>query len=221
MLWYKAWLETRLRFLFLAALMLAACVLFVRPLHPARDPGGEAARLVRLLYFAEWPMLALVLAGAGINTQTLSGTRHAIHPSMYFTLSLPVRRRRLVAVRAAVGALETLALVLVGCFAGWTLSPLLRAIVAPAEMLVYVFTAAAGASLAYGLGVLLATFLDESWQIYAGAAALAPLWLLQTHVPGLAPPPFGEVRWMALAFSAGGGAVLVAAAAWCAERKQY
>ena len=217
MLWYKAWLETRGRFLALLAFLVFVCAV----LSPAMRQAKSDTTVRFALHYSQWPRVALVLAGAGINTQTMSGTRHAIHPSMYFTLALPVRRGRLLAVRAAAGALETVALVSAGCLAAWVLSPVLRGRVTVPEMAVYLFTASAAASVAYSLGVLLATFLDESWQIYAGGAGILLLWLAESHVPGLGPAPFGHVYWPQVAFCTAASAALLAAAVRIAGRKQY
>src|ERR1035438_4342070 len=62
---------------------------------------------------------AIFLAGSGINSQTTYGLTSGFHGSMLFTLSLPVSRRRLLFVRAGLGALQTSALVAV--LAGYTL----------------------------------------------------------------------------------------------------
>ena len=62
---------------------------------------------------------AIFLAGSGVNSQTTYGLTSGSHGSMLFTLSLPVSRRRLLFVRAGLGAIQTS--VLVAILAGFTL----------------------------------------------------------------------------------------------------
>ena len=134
-LWWKAWLELRWRFLTPLA---AAPLLFFWPvpteLLPAPDllarlkagPGGFGALLNTLSLFV-WPLLAVLYAGAGINTQTAYSPGQAVHPSMLFTLALPVTRRRLLLMRAAAGVLAFSTVVAWLCAVAWIALPDLRA----------------------------------------------------------------------------------------------
>jgi len=220
MLWYKGWLETRWRFLFFTGVMIVSCAAFGSR-APAHEFPGNAGGVRYILYYFVWPVMALLLAGAGINSQTVGGTFQGVHPSMYFTLSLPVTRRRLVAVRAALGAVETLALIALSCGAAWAFTPLLRERGAVLPMLTYVAASTVGASVAYSASVLLATFLDEIWQFYVGCLALGAIWVCESRLLGLHPPPFGQVDWPLAAFSLVAAAALLAAAFWKASRTQY
>src|SRR5262252_269773 len=105
MLWMKGWFETRWRFLF--GLGFGVFVL----VSVASD-GVQfvAPRLVNALAFI-WAFIAIMLGGAGINTQAAFRATKGLHGSMYLTLALPVSRFRLLATRAATGILELTALI--------------------------------------------------------------------------------------------------------------
>src|SRR5215468_7435184 len=134
MLWHKSWLETRWRFLIGLAVLAcsAAGVVFayprvaeLLPLVPAHDTGGELGRRIResaelvrdyrgyvwsqwsgKSLIQAWTLFAVLLGTGGLVSQAARG-------GALFTLSLPVSRRRLVAVRAAVGLTELVVLAFV------------------------------------------------------------------------------------------------------------
>ena len=119
MLWYKAWLETRWRFIFALGMIVLLCGLCrfngFRVGGPAsRQWFGLQLESVLLSVFT-----AIFLAGAGINAQTT--LRRNIGVSwldVVYTVA-PVSRRRLLFVRAGFGAILTC--VLVAIMAGYTL----------------------------------------------------------------------------------------------------
>ena len=122
MLWYKAWLETRWRFLIglavlvcsaVAAVLVYPKVMRLMPLVPARDVGGDMGLRIRELadlardyrgyvwsqWFRQdgkWLIFAALLGSGGLLPQASGG-------AALFTLSLPVSRHRLLAIRAAAG----------------------------------------------------------------------------------------------------------------------
>lgn len=86
MLWYKGWLETRIRLLFISALM--GFILFFQ------YSGAKTPQAVHGIVFNANPFLVLMaftmLAGAGVVTQPTMAVSKGIHGSTLFTLSLPV-----------------------------------------------------------------------------------------------------------------------------------
>ena len=179
MLWYKAWLETRWRFFFLVG---ATAVIWVLPVWspslsavPAsRQWVGTQLGSVLLYIFA-----AIYLAGAGINTQTLYAGTSGFHGSMLFTLSMPVSRRRLLFVRAGLGALLTCSVVAI--LAGYTL--LQRpGTTTTLEGLLYLVRAIVCTMAVYALSVLLACVLDEIWQFMGACIVWAGVFLLQSRI---------------------------------------
>jgi ABC-2 type transport system permease protein len=125
MLWYKAWRESRTRFLLSAVVIAGLCAGFVvfhsegagisdRPLTYVE----YIWRIVYKGYLREFfVMLALLLGIGGL-------LRERDHGTAGFTLALPVSRLHLAAVRAAVGFLEIVALSLVPALVIPALSPL-------------------------------------------------------------------------------------------------
>lgn len=135
MLCYKAWRETRTRFLTAVVVTIAVCAFFTlahtwiennwqRDLieHPEYDNPAWFLRAMRdypfyLYHFVYadffqkiWVFLAVLLGVGGL-------TREAAHGTAGFTLSLPVSRSRLFTTRALVAVGELFALVVVALIA--------------------------------------------------------------------------------------------------------
>jgi hypothetical protein len=106
MLWYKAWLETRFRLLFLLGfasfLVVFLHTVGVKPPPPGSPPLSGLPTM--LTSFAV--VVCAMLGGAGINTQPAIQAGKGLHGSTLFTLSLPVSRFKLLLVRASVGWIE-------------------------------------------------------------------------------------------------------------------
>src|SRR5689334_9719270 len=100
MLWYKAWHESKSRFLYTMAGMLAICVLFLFS-YPSWNLDASRINFQgfvwQALYFrffhAAWVFSTLFLALGGLAAERHEGTA-------LFTISLPARRRRMLVVRA-------------------------------------------------------------------------------------------------------------------------
>jgi ABC-2 type transport system permease protein len=115
MLWYKAWHESRVRFLISALVLIGICavvVLLQQPfraqLHTRETPLNTYAGYIYLRIYGGFArgtflLLALVLGLGGLQREKAHGTAG-------FTLALPVSRFRHLAVRAAVGLLQVAAL---------------------------------------------------------------------------------------------------------------
>ena len=161
MLLYKAWLETRLRFSIavMAVIVLTAFYVLWRPsavermhhlmlLHPDlhrpwwfdRQLNEYRFYIWRILFNDElrdlWLVCAIVLGAGGLTPESVRG-------SAAFTLSLPVRRRRLAQVHLAVIAAELGILAVIPAAVLPVLSPLVNNSYSPVE--------------AVGRGLLLAT----------------------------------------------------------------
>ena len=173
MLWLKIWLETRWQVAFMIVLgaipLLGAATIRNAPTD---------VRALAVTSFV-WIIVPIILAGSGIDTASgapLDWTRGA-EGSTPFTLSLPVTRSRLFAMRTIAGILETiLLLALYLIVTSWLLLP------SPGPSLADALRhlAAAGAcSLAvYCLSACLSTFIQESWRIRASMLAIALLFVL-------------------------------------------
>jgi hypothetical protein len=190
MLWYKAWLETKWRFVFLLGSILLVWLtpLWLPSFGFRLPPGVPASRIWMAIHLGSvllYIVAANFLAGSGVNSQTTYAATSGFHGSMLFTLSLPVSRRRLLLVRAGLGAVQTG--VLVAIMAGYTLFQ--RPGGASAMQAVeYIARAIACTMAVYALSVLLACLLDEMWQFYAATFCWIAFYLLQSR--------FAVVSWL-------------------------
>jgi hypothetical protein len=122
---------------------------------------------------------AIYLAGSGINSQTMYAATSGFHGSMFFTLSLPVSRRRLLLVRAGLGALLTCGLVVI--MAGYILH-LRPEATSALQALMYMTRVIVCSMAVYALSVLLACVLDEMWQFMVACIFWAVVFVLQSRI---------------------------------------
>lgn len=190
MLWYKAWLETRWRFLIGMALGVCSCLLVVLT-HPMlksvqvdlsqvpeafrkiAEEGLALSSTYRGYVWSQWfgknfmnawVFFAVLIGVGGVVTEAGRG-------SALWTLSLPVSRARLLGVRAAVGALELLALAVVPSLLVPALSPAVGQTYSPAEALAHALIAFAAGMVFYCFSLLLSTvFADQLKPIVVGLA---------------------------------------------------
>jgi ABC-2 type transport system permease protein len=240
MLWYKGWLETRIRLLFVFAFY-AACFAVIAVVKPPQSSpfaamnAPDQVRTIIRFGFATYAvvMASLTLAGAGITTQSSFQQTKGLHGSTLFTLSLPVSRFRLLVVRAGLGWLETAGFLGALCGAMWIAFLPLRANFRPEEMAGYAATLI-GCSLGiYSIPMLLATFLDDVWRMFGSVPVFVALWWLFNHTPlpasvniframGEGSPLVAHTMpWMAMAFSLGFAAILFFAALKIVQRREY
>lgn len=180
MLWYKGWLETRLRLLLVLAFV--GFVLYIQSSqHSAKSISQTLQNTVPTIVM----MFCAMLGGAGIATQPPFQATKGLHGSILLTLSLPVSRLRLVAVRATVGWLEVAGAICLLLGAMWFISPALRTLATPLEMFEFAATIIVCGSFVYSLSVLLATFLDDLWRIWGTMLITIGLGWLATrfHLP--------------------------------------
>jgi hypothetical protein len=235
MLWLKGWLETRFRLLF----MLALTALLLFAMHSAgahasaRSVSGRVAELASHVIPLFIAMTCAFLAGTGIATQPSLQASKGLHGSTLFTLSMPVSRLRLLAVRAGIGWLETAAVIGVVCCEMWLTMPLQRAGVTPIEMFEQAATLIACSSAIYFLSVLLGTVFDDQYRVMGTLlASVGIAWLCtKFSLPAFAnifhgigersPIVAHTIPWNAMAFSLGLSAILFLAALKIAQRREY
>ena len=230
MLWLKSWLETRWRLV--AALGFLGLILFLaQPSRGASSPE-EPSRLFNILPVL-WMFFAVVLAGAGINTQSAFRATKGLHGSIYFTLTLPVSRLRLLAVRAGIGIVEMSGLIALGCFTVWTLFPLMRGQSTPFDRIEYVVAVVLCISGFYSFSVFLSTFLDDLWRTWISMGALfilRRLWTLTSPPPSLdiframtdaSPLITHALPWTAMGISIGVAGVFFLMALKVVETREY
>jgi ABC-type transport system involved in multi-copper enzyme maturation permease subunit len=164
MLWYKTWRETRTRLLISAAAMAWVCFAIVLTQHGNRahqdPPIGYVAYIWKAVYrgYARdfFIVLVILMGGGGLLQERAHGTAG-------FTLSLPVSRSRLMAVRVAVGLIEVIILALVPAVAICALSPMVDEYYALCQALQFTVLWAAAGAVIFAAAVLLSTVLGGEY----------------------------------------------------------
>src|SRR5689334_24111479 len=125
MLWYKAWRESRVRFLLTVSVWMFLCVGLMYRARAGFPPAGQpdlpySAWVWGNIYGNMNPtvfiILAMILGLGGLQRERPVG-------SAPFTLSLPATRTHLIAVRAAVGLLQVILLSFIPAIVIPALSP--------------------------------------------------------------------------------------------------
>lgn len=185
MLWHKAWVDTRWRFLLcLALLLVLACGSslsfpkvrdFLASIELPAVPGEEAAeafresleitRTFRGYAWSNWfaqsfpVLLTLMAALLGSGSALVKGGSGAL-----LSLALPVSRGRWIGTRAGTALAELLVLALAPSLAFAALAPVVGEELAVTEAMVYGLSAFAGGTLFLGLAVFLSTVFNDVWR---------------------------------------------------------
>jgi len=182
MLWHKAWVETRWRFLIGLAVLLCSAganvllypqVMKLMPAVPPPDPSSELVRQIREAaelmrsyrgyIFAQWfrqnlpqlwTIMAALLGSGGLLTQGAA----------LFTLSLPVSRAQLSGVRALVGLAELLALAILPTLVVPLLSPAVGQSYAIGDALAHAMCLFVAGTVFFSVAFLLSTAFADVWR---------------------------------------------------------
>ena len=196
MFWYKAWLETRWRFLVgLGLLTISACgtviyypeVMKLMPMAGSVEVSGELGRRIkegvelastyRGYIWSQWfsqnvaemgTLFAILLGSGSPIAQGSAG-------AALFTLSLPASRNRLLAVRTATGLGEWLTITLVSSLVIPLLSPIVGERYSLSSALVHGACLFAAGTVFFSLAVLLSALLGDLLKpiVLACSAAMA------------------------------------------------
>jgi len=196
MLWYKSWLETRSRFLIGLILLICSAagsvlayrrVMELMPLVPTMQAGGEIGRRIREAaelartyrgyIWSQWyrqmptqmgTLFAVLLGTGGLFSQSIGG-------GTLFTLSLPVSRTRLLAVRTGTGLAELFALAFVPSLVIPLFSPAVGQSYSLVNVLAHGVCLFVAGCVFYSLAVLLSTIFGDVWRplLLTCAAAFA------------------------------------------------
>jgi ABC-2 type transport system permease protein len=205
MLWFKAWLETRWRFVLGLGLLMCSAVAIVLAypqvikLLPAAsqvDVGSALGRQVaegaalaadyRGYIWSQWlsqtlrqlwALFAVLLGTGGLLAQASGG-------GALFTLSLPVSRRRLLGVRATTALAELAILAIVPPLVLPLLSPAVGETYSFADALVHGVCMLIAGSTLFSLTFLLSTVFNDVWRPPLIALCLAMLMSLVRQVVG-------------------------------------
>jgi ABC-2 type transport system permease protein len=167
-LWYKAWLETRGRFLACLITLTLFCFIFV---HHAQEiafrgdglsrPGGPAD-FHRLLYVNQqflvimWVVSAVLLGMGGLVREKAVGVST-------FTLSLPVSRARLFAVRVATGTFQAAALAILPWCAVFLASSSAGMPIRLSQVSLYILLLLLGGLSYFAMAILVSSFVEGEY----------------------------------------------------------
>jgi len=208
MLWYKAWCETRWRFLAgFVVLTFSACgtvlayprVMELLRTAPQIQASGiigreireaiEAARDYRGYIWSQafrqnliqmWTLFAVMIGSGPVFGQASGG-------GTLLTLSLPVSRRRLVGIRAACGLAELAVLALAPTLLIPTLSPIVGRSYGVGDALVHAGCLAVAGSTFFCLAFFFSTLTNDVWRPLLAACGIAIAISIAGQVaPGLA-----------------------------------
>ena len=222
MLLMKAWMETRWRLLIVAAYLLIALALNFR------NPAGSSVLTTAWFMLT---FLAILLGGSGVNAQAPLGLSEGVAGSTEFTVSLPVTRLRLLAVRAAVGLAEIVAATTLAALLIWALFRATRQTASPSDFARLVLGTILFLIAPYCAHVFFSTWATEPFSLgYAGCALILLLLLCHHLAPGVdvirafgeaSPLKTHDMPWSQLAPAVIAGAVLLLGSGVVVRRREY
>lgn len=162
MLWYKAWLETKSRFLI--ALIGITAISSFQVFHGDRNALSSTtiAYYYSVLFGANqtlaftWILAVTLLAMGGLAQENASG-------ASAFTLALPVSRTRLIAVRIWMGLVQAVVLVVVPWTAMFWISTTLGKTHSLQQAFLYVLCLLGGGIVFFSLAILISTLVEGQY----------------------------------------------------------
>jgi ABC-2 type transport system permease protein len=186
-LWYKAWLETRSRFLTCLATLTLFSGIFVHHAQELLRPEWKSD-FNRLLFVNQqflvimWVLSVVLLGMGGIVREKAIGISSV-------TLALPVSRARLLRVRVGMGALEAIVLGVVPWLAVFVVSSFARKPILITQVASYVLLLVAGGLVYFAMAVLVSSLVSGEYTapalafgIVLLAAMLFDAWLRQFNL---------------------------------------
>lgn len=248
MLWYKAWLETRGRFLcclititiFSGVFVQHAIYISCSSAFPCNQEGMHHASQVdfyRLLFIAQqylviiWILSVVLLGMGGLVREKATG-------ASLLTLSLPVSRTHLLAVRVGVGALEAVTLGVVPWIAVTVVSSLARMPVLFTQVVSYVLLLIAGGLVYFAMAILVSSSVGGEYTAPAvafGAVLLTAIifdaWLRRFNVWRLVSGDLsidrstyllsGHFPWMGILVSLCAAALMLLASTFLVQKRDF
>ncbi len=236
MLWYKAWLETRSRFLLSLLGMVVLCSYIIY------HGNKEAMPYTKLNYYnfvihSGHTMLCMMWALA-ITLLTMGGLlREKAVGTAAFTLSLPVSRAWLMGVRIAVGLLEAMALAVVPWCAMFVTTVTTGKALPQAGF--YLALLLGGGVVFFGMGLLVSSLVEGEYTapvVSFGIMLAMTIVMTDGALRAMSPLGFmngvdyydrhtglltGGIPWQHIALSAGFAAVLVVTSVAAMRRREF
>jgi ABC-2 type transport system permease protein len=235
-LWYKAWLETRSRFLTCLATLTLFSGIFVHHAQGLIRPEWKSD-FNRLLFINQqflvimWVLSVVLLGMGGIVREKAIGTSSV-------TLALPVSRARLLGVRVGMGALEAIVLGVVPWLAVFVVSSFSRKSILINQVASYVLLLVAGGLVYFAMAVLVSSLVSGEYTapalafgIVLLAAMLFDAWLRQFNLWRLVTGDFSIDRstyllsehlpWMGILSSLSVAVLMLLASTLAVQRRDF
>ena len=166
-----------------------------------------------------------------MNSQAPLGLSEGIAGSTQFTISLPVTRLRLLAIRTAVGLAETAAVTALTAFLIWALFPATREATTPADFTRLVLTTILFLTAPCCAHAFFSTWSEEPFSLaYAGGSLILLLLLCHHLTPGVdiirafgeaSPLKTHQLPWSQLTPTVVAAVILLLAAGLVVRRREY
>ncbi len=162
MLWYKAWLETRSRFLISLIGMVALCSVFV--LHGDRDAIYEVGTdYYNYVLFAGHSILVMMWVLAVTLIMMGGLLRERATGSSAFTLALPVSRTRLMMVRICTGLVQAILLAIIPWIAMFSVGGIFGKTHSVSQAAYYLVLLLGGGAVFFGMAVLISSLISGEY----------------------------------------------------------
>ena len=162
MLWYKAWLETRSRFLISLVGMVALCSVVV--LHGDRNVIDEvSADYYNYVFFTVHQILVMMWALAVTLIMMGGLLREKATGSSAFTLALPVSRTRLMMVRICMGLAQAVVLAIVPWTAMFTVGSIFGKTHSVSQAAFYLVLLLGGGLVFFAMAVLISSLISGEY----------------------------------------------------------
>lgn len=238
MLWYKAWLETRARFLISLFGILCLCSYIVLHLELQAEPWSPRI-YYNYAHSEGWGFLVLMWVLA-VTLLMMGGLlrEHALG-SASFTLGLPVSRRRLMFVRAGVGALEATAIAIVPSAVMYLIASIWGKPLSLSQNVFHLVLLLAGGAFFFAIGLLVSSLVPGEYTaplVALGVLLLVVVTLGDKKMRLFSPLEFmigterfdnsssllvGPIPWIGVAFWLGLAALLTWVAVRVVDRKEF
>jgi ABC-2 type transport system permease protein len=193
MLWYKAWLETRSRFLISLIGMVALCSFSVLygDRNVAYEVGSEYYNFVLFeghqLLVLMWTLAVTLIMMGGLLREKASG-------SSSFTLALPVSRGRLMVVRICTGLAQAFTLAIVPWVAMFSVSSVFGKTRSLSQAVCYLVFLLGGGVLFFAVAVLVSSLISGEYT--APVASFGAVVVIAVALSGAALRPYSPWEFM-------------------------
>jgi ABC-2 type transport system permease protein len=156
MLWYKAWLETRVRFLMCLVAITTLCAANVSRMEVNREHYDAVLRTTGAQLVLWWLL--------GVNLLVMGGLlREKAVGAAQFTLALPVSRMRLTVVRMVVSLAQAMTLILIPSSAAIAMGVLVGKTLSISEALFHLALLAGGGVLLFAIVFLVSSVVEGEY----------------------------------------------------------